>query len=68
MFGNGVLPVPACPYMDGDALALVENLNAAGGQPRLDFGAGEAVGDRIIMPVDVDVTADAHPVHARRVS
>ena len=65
MFGNGgVLPVPACPYVDGDALALVENLNAASGQPRLDFGAGEAVGDRIIMGVDVDVIVDAHPAHA----
>jgi hypothetical protein len=29
--------------MDGDALAFVEHLDAAGGQPRLDLGAGEAV-------------------------
>jgi hypothetical protein len=29
--------------MNGDALAFMENLDAAGGQPRLDLGAGEAV-------------------------
>ena len=50
--------------MDGDALALVENLDAAGGQPRLDLGAGEAVGDGIIVGVDVDVIVDADPAHA----
>src|SRR3984885_179400 len=59
-----VLPVPARPYVDGDALALVENLDATGGQPRLDLGAGEAVGDGIIMGVDVDVIVDADPAHA----
>jgi hypothetical protein len=33
VLGNGrVLPVPACPQVDGDALALVEDLDAAGGQ------------------------------------
>ena len=32
----------ACAQMNGDALALMENLDAAGGQPRLDLGAGEA--------------------------
>ena len=43
MFGNGgVLPVPAPAQMNGDALALVENLDAAGGQPRVNLGAGEA--------------------------
>jgi len=35
--------------MNGEALALMENLDAAGSQSRLDLGAGEAVGDRIIM-------------------
>jgi hypothetical protein len=30
--------------MNGDTLALMENLDAASGQPRLDRGAGEAVG------------------------
>jgi hypothetical protein len=65
VFGNGgVFPVPARPDVDGDALAFVENLDAAGGQPRLDLGAGEAVGDGIIVGVDVDVIVDADPAHA----
>ena len=65
VLGNGrVLPVPAPAQMNGDALALMENLDAAGGQPRLDLGAGEAVGDRIIVGVDVDVIIDADPAHA----
>ena len=60
MLGNGrMLPVPARPYMDGDALAFVENLDAAGGHPRFDLGAGEAVGDGIVVGVDVDVIVDA---------
>ena len=59
VLGNGrVLPVPACAQMNGDALTFMENLDAAGGQPRLDLGAGEAVGDRIIVGVDVDVIVD----------
>src|ERR1700751_6418197 len=65
MLGNGrVLPVSACAQMNGDALALMEDLDAASGQPRLDLGAGEAVGDRIIVGVDVDVIVDADPAHA----
>jgi hypothetical protein len=34
----------AAAEMDGDAFAFVEDLDAAGGQPRFDLGAGEAVG------------------------
>src|SRR6202522_4505727 len=65
MLGNRrVLPVPARPDMDGDALAFVENLDAADGQARLDLGAGEAVGDGIIVGVDVDVIVDADPADA----
>jgi hypothetical protein len=65
VFGNGgVFPVPARPDVDGDALAFVENLDAAGGQARLHLGAGEAVGDGIIVGVDVDVIVDADPAHA----
>ena len=59
-----VLPVPARPDMDGDALAFVENLDTADGQARLDLGAGEAVGDGIIVGVDVDVIVDADPADA----
>src|SRR6202041_2688363 len=65
VLGNGrVLPVSACAQMNGDTLALMENLAAASGQPRLDLGAGEAVGDRIIVGVNVDVIVDADPAHA----
>ena len=56
---GGVLPVPARPYMDGDALAFVEDLDAAGRHPRLDIGASETVGDGVIMGVDFDVIVDA---------
>src|SRR5258708_11937407 len=65
VLGNGrVLPVPACAQMNGDALALMENSDPATGQPRLDLGAGEAVGDGIIVGVNVDVILDADPAHA----
>jgi hypothetical protein len=47
--------------MDGDALAFVENLDAAGGQPRLDLSAGEAVRDGLIVGVDFDVIVDPDP-------
>jgi hypothetical protein len=52
--------------MDGDALAFMEDLDAAGGQARLDLSAGEAVGDGIIVGVDVDVIVDADPADAPR--
>jgi hypothetical protein len=42
----------------------VEDLDAAGGQARLDLGAGEAVGDGVIVGVDIDVIVDADPAHA----
>ena len=50
--------------MDGDALAFVENLDAAGGQPRLDLGAGKTVGNGIIVGVNLDVIVDADPGQA----
>ena len=49
---------------DGDALTFMEDLDAAGGQARLDLGAGEAVGNGVIMGVDIDVIVDADPAHA----
>ena len=64
MLGKGrVLSVAACAQMDGDAFAFVEDLDAASGQPRLDLGAGEAIGDGIIVSVDIDVIVDADPAH-----
>src|SRR5208337_1036832 len=50
--------------MDRDALAFEEDLDAAEGQARLDLGAGEAVGDGVIVRVDVDVIVDADPASA----
>src|SRR5271165_1561773 len=65
VLGNGgVFPVAAGPQVDGDALALVEDLDAAGGQARVDLGAGEAVGDGVIVRVDVDMIVDADPALA----
>ena len=59
-----MLSVAAAAQMDGDAFAFVEDLDAAGGQARLDLRAGEAVGDRVIVGVDIDVIVDADPSHA----
>src|SRR5271165_3021749 len=60
VLGDGlVLPVPVCAEMNGEAFACVEDLDAAGGQPRLDLAAGEAVGDGVMVGVDVDVIVDA---------
>src|SRR5271166_3982457 len=65
VLGNGrVLSVAAGAQMDGDAFAFVEDLDTAGGQPRFDLGAGEAVGDGVIVGVDIDVIVDANPAHA----
>ena len=38
-----VLVVAAHPLMRGDPLALVENLDGAGGEAHLDLGADEAI-------------------------
>ena len=44
-------------------LAFVEDLDPRAVR-RVDLGAGEAVGDGIIVGVDVDVIVDADPTHA----
>ena len=54
-----MLVVAAGAQMDGDAFALVENLDGAHRQPRFDLGAGEAVRHAVIMGVDLDVIVDA---------
>ena len=41
------------------ALALEEDFDRPRGQPRVDFGAGEAMGDAVIMGGDLDVIIDA---------
>jgi hypothetical protein len=43
----------------GDPLALEEDLDRPRGQPRVDLGAGEAMGDAVIMGGNLDVIIDA---------
>jgi hypothetical protein len=44
VIGNGgVLVITACSQMHGDPLASGEDLHGACGEPRLDFGPGEAM-------------------------
>jgi len=50
--------------MRGDPLALEEDLDGPGGQPDVDFGAGEAVRDAIIMGVGFDVIINADTARA----
>ena len=60
VIGNGrVFPVAAGPQVDGDALSFEEDLDAASSQAHVDLGAGEPVGDGVIVGVDVDVIVDA---------
>ena len=64
VLGNGrVLPVPA-PRRWTAMRSPLWKISTPRGQPRLDLGAGEAVGDGIIVGVDVDVIVDADPAHA----
>lgn len=56
MIGDGrVLAVPARAAVSGNPLALVEYLDRIGGDARLYLLAGKAIGNRIIMPFDLDV-------------
>lgn len=54
-----VLAVAALPHMRGDPLAFEENLDGPRGQPHVHFGAGETVGNAVIMEAGVDVIIDA---------
>lgn len=58
---GSVLVVAAHALMHGDPLALVENLDGAGGEAHLDLGADEAMGDAVVMRLDLDVIVDADP-------
>src|SRR5262249_32947669 len=60
VFGDGrVLVVAARPQVSSDPLTLDENLDGACGEAHLDFGAGEAVGNAVVVIVDVDMIVDA---------
>ena len=60
MFGNGrVLAIAAHAHVRGDPLALEEDLDGPRRQPNVDLGAGEAIGNAVIMGGGVDVIIDA---------
>lgn len=56
-----VLVVFAHALMRGGPLALVENLDGAGGEAHLDIGADEAMRDAVVMRLDLDVIVEADP-------
>ena len=50
VLGNGrVLVIAAHAQVRGDPLALKEDLDGPGGQPYVDFGASEAIGNAVIV-------------------
>ncbi|MGY2922931.1 hypothetical protein ACVWYP_008561 [Bradyrhizobium sp. USDA 3262] len=55
---GGVLVIAAHALMRGDPLALVEDLHGAGSEPHLDLGAGEAMGNAIVMLLHLDVVIE----------
>ena len=60
MLGDGsVLVIGARPHMRGNPFALEEDLDGSRGQPRVDLGAGEAIGDAVIVGGYLDVIIDA---------
>ncbi len=56
----GVAAVARPAQMGGDALALQEDLDGAGGQAHLDRGAGMAIWHRVEMPLDLDMIVEPH--------
>ena len=56
---GGVAVIAAHAKMRGDPLAPEEYLHRPDGEPGLDLGAGEAVGNRVIMAGDFDMVVDA---------
>jgi hypothetical protein len=60
VLGNGrVLVIAAHAQVRGDPLALKEDLDGPGGQPYVDFGASEAIGNAVIVSGNLDVIIDA---------
>src|ERR1051325_2236066 len=60
---GGVLVVAAHARMDGDALALGEQLDGAGGDARVDLDAGEVMRNAIVVAAGLDVIVDADTSH-----
>jgi len=50
--------------MSGDPFALDEDLHGARGETHLDFGAGEAVRNAVVVIIDIDVIVDADAAQA----
>ena len=61
---RGVLVIAAHALMRGDAFALVEDLDGAGGEPRFDFATRKAVGDAVVVRRELDVIVDADAADA----
>ena len=60
MLGDGrVLVIAARPHMRGNPFALEEYLDGSRGQPRVNLGAGEAIGDAVIVGGYLDMIIDA---------
>src|SRR5215468_5209329 len=65
VFGDGrVLVVAARSHVSSDPLTLDENLDGACGKAHLDFGAGEAVRNAVVVIVDVNMIVDADAAQA----
>src|SRR5271166_5603336 len=59
MFGISAVPAPSiATLMGADALAAVEYLDCAGGDPHIDLGADERVRNRIQELVNLDVIVE----------
>ena len=56
-----MLAAQVAPLVGADALAAVEYLDGAGGNPHVDFGAEQLVWDRIEEVMDLDVIVEVDP-------
>jgi len=60
VFRHRCVFVTAHTHVRGDPLALEEDFDRLRGQPRINLGAGEAIGNAVIMGDDLDVIIDAN--------
>ncbi|OIQ80056.1 hypothetical protein GALL_382050 [mine drainage metagenome] len=58
---GGEAAAMGAPGVGGDALAAVQQFDAAGGQPRLQLRADQVLRHAVAMAVDLDVVVDVHP-------
>ena len=66
MFGDRrMFAIAADAQMRGDSLAFEENLDRPGGHPDVHLGAGEAIGNAVIVRAGVDVIINADPTDAQ---